>query len=124
MNYIDRYDDEEYGTVTLYFSASIKEDVYGLEFSLDDKGFMISVEFEDESLDPYYAQVCVSPVNEHGIAYNWMDIDTDYDFVSELVNIYRKPVNMYEKHVNEQLPYRERVATAFLNAIRKENICY
>ena len=92
IKFDERYDNEEYGTTTLYFIAPkemlkklIPTNDYPEAISME-----ISIEFPTDHIEAKYADVCVSPTreDENGMEdYDWYDVDIPYDEIEELIKL-------------------------------------
>lgn len=89
IKFDSRYDDEEYGTTTLYFIAP-REMLCGkyskAEFTA------ISIEFPSNHIEAHYASVMFSPrkyfeENDCYIDYDWFDINMSYEDIETLIKI-------------------------------------
>lgn len=89
IEFDERYDDEEYGTTTFYFTAP-KEMLNGKYPEAE--CMEISIEFPIDHIEPAYASVEFSPTmyieeEESYVDYDWYDVDLPYDEIEELINL-------------------------------------
>jgi len=91
IKFDERYDDEEYETTTLYFTAP-KEMLY--EFNIpeypDAVSMEISIEFPTNHIEAAYGECCISPTVEidGGTSeIDWWDVNIPYDEIEELIEL-------------------------------------
>ena len=87
IEFEEKYEDEEYGTTTLYFIAP-KEMLDGKYPEADHAE--ISVEFPTNNPEPAYATLELSPTQydeekEGYIDYDWVEVNLPYDEIAELI---------------------------------------
>lgn len=108
----ERYDDEDYGTMTLYFIAP-KEMLNGKYPEAEH--MEISIEFPIGHIESNYASVAFSP-SKNGEDYDWYDVDLPYDEIEEFIklaedndkdktrlkNLYKKLENIIDNMPDEE----------------------
>lgn len=88
LEFDERYDSEEYGTTSLYFTAPkeyLKDFLYeGLEFP---EAVSMELSLEYPQSDPTYVSIQVSPTNEKGEDYDWFDVVLSDQDIQRLLKI-------------------------------------
>lgn len=92
IEFDERYDDEEYGTTTLYFIAP-KEMLNGKYPEAEHSE--ISIEFPSNHIEARYASVQLSPTkyfeeDDCYTDYDWCDIQLSYEEIEELIALAEK----------------------------------
>lgn len=84
IEFEERYDNEEYGTTTLYFIAP--KEILGDKYP-EAEHATISIEFDFTSMNPRDPSVMVSPTKD-GLDYNWQDVNhLDPDILEKLIHM-------------------------------------
>lgn len=78
--FLERYIDNDYETVTLYFKAP-KNTFKEISKS------KLSIEFPDDELDISEASVQVGPMLDDGTVTGWYDVKLTYELIEELVDL-------------------------------------
>lgn len=78
--FLERYVDDDYETVTLYFKAP-KNTFKEMSKS------KLSIEFPDDELDISEASVQVGPMLDYGTVTDWYDVKLTYEQIEELVDL-------------------------------------
>lgn len=91
----ERYDNEESGTVTLYFIApkDLLSTYVPLEKYPDATSAEISLEFPENNISAENASVSISPtreVNGGSEDYDWNDISMAYNDINCLIELYER----------------------------------
>ena len=93
LEFDERYDSEEHGTTTLYFTAPkeyLKDFLYeGLEFP---EAVSMELSLEYPQNDPSDVYIQVSPTNEEGEDYDWFDVVLSDQDIQRLFDIAKEHI--------------------------------
>lgn len=92
IEFDERYDNEEYGTTTLYFTAP--RELLSAKYP-EAASTEISIEFPINHPEPRYATVMYSPTkydeeNEGYTDYDWFDVELTYGEIAALIELAEK----------------------------------
>lgn len=99
IQFYEKYEDDEYKTTTLYFSAP-KELLKGQYPEAE--SMMISVEFPTSLPEAKHASVLFSPA-QHNQGYDWFDGDLSYSVIEKLFSLAHKAERAEKQSLDSQI---------------------